>query len=45
VNVKDTELTDPDAGPITTTLTIGDQTFVNTQAWRSKDRGRKLVTP
>jgi len=45
VNVKDTVLTDPDAGPITTTLTIGDQTFVNTQAWRSKDRGRKLVTP
>ena len=46
LNVKRTELTDPDPGPITTSVMIGSQTVLtNTQMWRSTDGGRKLVTP
>jgi hypothetical protein len=30
LEVKDTDLTDPDAGPITTSLTIGGRTFMGT---------------
>jgi hypothetical protein len=45
IRIKDAELADPDAGPISTSVIIGDQGFLNTQGWQSKGRGRKLVTP
>jgi len=45
VKGKKTELRDPDAGPITALLAIGDQEFRNTQDWRLAEQGKKLITP
>lgn len=44
-SAKRTELVDPDVGDITTSITIGGDGFVNTQAWRSTGNGKKLITP
>jgi hypothetical protein len=44
-NIKDVELTDPEAGNLTTSVIIGGEGFVHTGAWRSQARGKKLVTP
>ncbi len=41
--VRKTTLSDPDAGNVSTAITIGDNGFLNTQAWKIK--GRNLVTP
>lgn len=41
--VRKTNLNDPDAGNVSTAMTIGDNGFLNTQAWKTK--GKKLVTP
>ncbi|PYM08240.1 MAG: hypothetical protein DMD82_03220 [Candidatus Rokuibacteriota bacterium] len=41
VKGKKTELRDPDAGPITALLAIGDQEFRNTQDWRLAEKGKK----
>jgi hypothetical protein len=44
-NIKEVELTDPDAGDVSTSLMIGSQGFLNTQPWQLKAKGKKLVTP
>lgn len=41
--VKKTNLNNPDAGNVSTALTVGNNGFLNTQAWKTK--GKKLVTP
>lgn len=45
VNIKETELTDPDAGLISSGVVIGDALRVNTQAWELAAKGKKMVTP
>jgi kumamolisin len=45
VNIKEAELTDAEAGEISTGISIGERTFVNTQTWRSTAKGKKLTTP
>ncbi len=41
--VRKTTLSDPDAGNVSTAISIGDNGFLNSQAWKTK--GKKLVTP
>ena len=45
VNIKEAELTDPDAGLISSGIVIGDELRVNQQPWESAAKGKKLVTP
>jgi hypothetical protein len=45
VKANESELSPPDVGPITALLTIGNREFRNTQAWRSTEKGKKLVAP
>lgn len=44
-NIKEGELTAPEAGNLTTSVMIGGEGFVHTGAWRSQARGKKLVIP
>ena len=45
VKAKEAELSDPDAGDISTSIIIGGDGFLNTQKWQPKAKGKKLVTP
>jgi hypothetical protein len=44
-NVQKTDLNDPDEGVISATVVIGDQGFINTQAWKLDKTGKQLSTP
>lgn len=43
--LKEITLSDPDAGQISTSLQIGTQGFLHQQEWRTRARGKLLVTP
>jgi hypothetical protein len=45
VKVKEAELTDPEAGLISSGIVIGDELRVNQQPWESAAKGKQLVTP
>jgi cysteine-rich repeat protein len=45
VNINEAELMGPDAGSIATSVYIGTQAWLNQQEWKSKAKGKKLVTP
>jgi hypothetical protein len=45
VNVKEAELMSAEAGEIRTGISIGRQAFMNTQTWKAKAKGKRLVTP
>lgn len=44
-HIQDVQLGSVQAGEITTMLVIGNDSLVNTQAWKPKTEGKKLVTP
>jgi hypothetical protein len=45
VKAKEAELSDPDAGNISTSIMIGGDGFLNTQKWQPRAKGKQLVTP
>lgn len=44
-HIQDVQLGSVQAGEITTMLVIGNDNLVNTQEWKPKAKGKKLVTP
>jgi hypothetical protein len=44
-HIQDVQLGSAQAGEITTMLVIGNDNLVNTQEWKPKAKGKKLVTP
>lgn len=45
LKLKEAQFSDPDAGNISTSLSIGEKGFLNKQVWLGKAKGRKLTTP